>query len=343
MRELKFKSVPHDGTLLTQNINLKSKSKFISVKRRPTTAYLRRLAAFKTQGYYFGTCVRRRASITRRGRRRSEGGGVRFTVSSAARRLTNYLWNCCIHSHLNRNLSGGERSAPRREQRGEQPAGPAGESHPSPWPLRPPPSVLYFPLRSPPHSSASRPIASPTSLSLQPRWWIEPNANLQPFHMSMPPPDRLQEHSSTSCFQDVLPDASAIIGLLSISRLHTSSAEWRLMSPRVPPAAFCPSPRVRACAWAVLVHILQKVIPARWIPGWRKPLLLLFDLHGSALCMVMGFQSAGCRLRVARDVSPPNVVVHHPPGWRDGGKKAKGKERSQFFTLSAQRGNVVPL
>lgn len=62
--------------------------------------------------------MRRRASITRRGRRRSEGGGVRFTVSSAARRLTNYLWNCCIHSHLNRNLSGGERSAPRSEQRG---------------------------------------------------------------------------------------------------------------------------------------------------------------------------------------------------------------------------------
>lgn len=178
MRELQFKSVPHDGTLLTRNINLESKSKFISVKRRPTTAYLGRLAAFKTQGYYFGTCVRRRASITRRGRRRSEGGGVRFTVSSAARRLTNYLWNCCIHSHLNRNLSGGERSAPRSGwggsggdwgKGGEQPAGPAGESHPSPWPLRPPPSVLYFPLRSPPHSSASHPIASPTSLSLQPR------------------------------------------------------------------------------------------------------------------------------------------------------------------------------
>lgn len=173
MRELEFKSVPHDGTLLTRNINLESKSKFISVKRRPTTAYLGRLAAFKTQGYYFGTCVRRRASITRRGRRRSEGGGVRFTVSSAARRLTNYLWNCCIHSHLNRNLSGGERSAPRSERGGGSSRPARLVNHilrrgPSAL-LRPPPSVLYFPLRSPPHSSASHPIASPTSLSLQPR------------------------------------------------------------------------------------------------------------------------------------------------------------------------------
>ena len=57
---------------------------------------------------------RGRASERVRGRRGSERAG--FRASSAVHGLTNYLWNCCIHSHLNRNLSerrGGE-GRPRR-------------------------------------------------------------------------------------------------------------------------------------------------------------------------------------------------------------------------------------
>lgn len=168
--------------------------------------------------------VGRSGSITRRRAAEEwERGGVRFTVSSAARCLTNYLWNCCIHSHLNRNLSGEDGLLLAASSR------PGGESHPSPWPLRRRRALLvpcsislsdHPPFT--PRNPASHPIASRQASPFSPPWWIEPNANLQPFHMSMPPPDRLQEHSSTSRFQDVLPDASGIIGLLSISRLHTS-------------------------------------------------------------------------------------------------------------------------
>lgn len=47
--------------------------------------------------------------------------GVGFRASSAVHSLTNYLWNCCIHSHLNRNLSKRGRRPASPQRRAEQP------------------------------------------------------------------------------------------------------------------------------------------------------------------------------------------------------------------------------
>lgn len=89
----------------------------------------------------------------------------------------------------------------------------------------------------------------------------------------------------------------------------------------------------RACA--VLVHILQKVIPARWIPGWRKPLLLRFDLHGSALCMVMGFQNAEMR--------PPPQRRRTSPSWMEGwGEKPREKKGASFSPYQLREAMLCP-
>lgn len=98
--------------------------------------------------------------------------------------LTNYLWNCCIHSHLNRNLS--EAACSRAWNRAA--------------------------------STLSR-----RSLSFLRLWWIEPNANLQPFYMSMPPLPK-QEHSSTSRFKMSASEHPASLAP-SQSRLSQISAE----------------------------------------------------------------------------------------------------------------------
>lgn len=117
------------------------------------------------------------------GSRWREGAG--FRASSAAHGLTNYLWNCCIHSHLNRNLSE-RRRGPASPQRTAKPPAP-----PPPQPPCPPPSFfsclskvsLFLSLCLLCHSQLA-----PSSLSPILWWWIDPNANLQPFYMSMPPP-----------------------------------------------------------------------------------------------------------------------------------------------------------
>lgn len=70
---------------------------------------------------FAGVCVAGKgASEQESGRRGGEGAG--FRASSAVHGLTNYLWNCCIHSHLNRNLSQRRRGPASPQHTAEQPA-----------------------------------------------------------------------------------------------------------------------------------------------------------------------------------------------------------------------------
>lgn len=157
----------------------------------------------------------------------------------------------------------------------------------------------------------------------------------------------------TACRNIAQHHASKMSSLTQAASLASSQSpgfthlSWMEINVAEGPAGCILSQRACMHVCAVLVYILQKVIPARWTPCWRN--LCFSGLTWTALPFVWWWafrvQGAACVLPRRAPTAPhlPNVVVHHPPGWRDGEEKAKGKERSQFFTLSAQRGNVVPL
>lgn len=102
------------------------------------------------------------------------------------------------------------------------------------------------------------------------------------------------------------------------------------------------------CVYAKFVHILfhDNIHNSKGslLDGYhaeRKSLFLPFDPLGSVLCMVMGFQGAEHFSVSARCIPPTLLYIT----LLDGGieKKQREEERSQFFTLSAWKGNVVPL
>lgn len=108
----------------------------------------------------------------------------------------------------------------------------------------------------------------------------------------MPPPTLagwLQEHGSTSCSQDVLPAHH----WPPLNPLGFTNLSWMEINAAVgPPGCSC---ILSACVYVRMPCLFKygsEGSSHRWIPRWRKSLLLLFDPFGSALCVVTGFQSA---------------------------------------------------
>lgn len=159
------------------------------------------------------------------------GEGAGFRASSAVRGLTNYLWNCCIHSHLNRNLSERRRGPASTQHTAEQPAqcrttsSTTAPPPPCPPPLPPPPSFISCFSTVSRFASVSLPIHHPPPSRPSYDDGLSLMQIYNHFICRCLTPGRLQEHSSTSCFQDVRLDTASIIGLLSISRLHKSQLD----------------------------------------------------------------------------------------------------------------------
>lgn len=128
------------------------------------------------------------------------------------------------------------------------------------------------------------------------------------------------------------------------------SAGWRLMplwAPWLQLHSVHASVCMGLCVYAMFVHILC----CDYVYSGKKSLLDGYHAEGShsfshltnSCLSFVGWWAFGVQSASAcwRDVSP-NIVVYHPSGWRDR-KKRREEERSQFFTLSAWKGNVVPL
>lgn len=170
----------------------------------------------------FNVCVFVAGKERESRRRNRKGAG--FRASSAVHGLTNYLWNCCIHSHLNRNLSE-RRKGPVSPQHTAEKFTHCRTTSSTKGPATAMPSSLL-------HYSTTSPL-SPLHVSPFTRSSCDDGLSLMQIYNHficqcpppLPPLGWLQEHSSTSYFQDVHLKTASIISLLSISLLHKSQLD----------------------------------------------------------------------------------------------------------------------